>query len=54
MGRLMGEENGWDHGVSARVGEGPVGCIGIGEVAAALKGMKGHRAHQVCRGWWQR
>jgi len=38
------EENEWDHGISAEVKEGPVDCIRIGEVAAALKKIKRHKA----------
>jgi len=33
----------WDHGISAEV-KGPADCIRIGEVAAALKNMKRHKA----------
>jgi len=40
MENLMNEENEWDHGISAGVKEGPVDCIRIDEVAAALKKMK--------------
>jgi len=40
----MSEENQWDHGISAEVKEGPVDCIRISEVAAALKKMKRHKA----------
>jgi len=42
--KLMNEENEWDHGISAEVKEGPADCIRIGEVAAALKKMKRHKA----------
>jgi len=38
----MNEENEWDHGISAE--GGPADCIRIGEVAAALKKMKRHKA----------
>jgi len=34
----------WDHGISAEVKEGPADCIRIGEVAAALKKTKRHKA----------
>ena len=44
MEKLMNEENEWDHGISADVKEGPADCIRIGEVAAALKKMKRHKA----------
>jgi len=44
MEKLMYEENEWDHGISADVKEGPADCIRIGEVAAALKKMKRHKA----------
>ena len=44
MGKLMNEENKWDHRISAKVKEGPADCIRIGEVAAALKKMKRHKA----------
>ena len=44
MEKLMNEENKWDHGISAEVKEGPADCIKIGEVAAALKKMKRHKA----------
>jgi len=40
----MNEENEWDHGISAEVKEGPADCIRIGEVAAALKKIKRHKA----------
>jgi len=40
----MNEENEWDHGISAEVKEGPADCIRVGEVAAALKKMKRHKA----------
>jgi len=40
----MNEENEWDHGISAEVKEGPADCIRIGEVAAALKKTKRHKA----------
>jgi len=42
--KLMNEENEWDHGISAEVKEGPTDCIRIGEVAAALKKTKRHKA----------
>jgi len=41
-GKLMNEENEWDHRISAGVKEGPADCIRINEVAAALKKMKRH------------
>jgi len=44
MEKLMNEENEWDHGISAEVNEGPADCFRIGEVAAALKKMKRHKA----------
>jgi len=44
MGKLMYEENELDHGISAEVKEGPADRIRIGEVAAALKTMKRHKA----------
>jgi len=44
MEKLINEENEWDHGISAEVKEGPADCIGIGEVTAALKKMKRHKA----------
>jgi len=44
MEKLMNEENEWDHGMSAEVKQGPADCIRIGEVAAALKKMKMHKA----------
>jgi len=37
MDKLMNEENEWDHKISAAVKEGPADCIGIDEIAAALK-----------------
>jgi len=40
----MYEENEWDHGISGEVKEGPADRIRIGEVAAALKTMKRHKA----------
>jgi len=36
-GKLMNEENEWDHRISAGVKEGPADCIRIDEIAAALK-----------------
>jgi len=42
--KLMNEENEWDHRISTRVKEGPVECIRIDEIAAALKKMKRHKA----------
>jgi len=42
--KLMNEENEWDHGISAEVKEGPADCIRMGEVVAALKKMKWHKA----------
>jgi len=44
MEKLMNEENEWDHGISAEVKEGPADCIRMGEVVAALKKMKWHKA----------
>jgi len=44
MEKLINEENEWDHGISAEVKEGPADCIRIGEVVAALKKMKRHKA----------
>ena len=44
MEKQMNEENEWDHGISAEVNEGPADCIRTGEVAAALKKMKRHKA----------
>jgi len=44
MEKLMNEENEWDHGISDEVKEGRADCISIGEVAAALKKMKRHKA----------
>ena len=44
MEKLINEENEWDHGISAEVKEGPADRIRIGEVAAALKKMKRHKA----------
>jgi len=38
--KLMNEENGWDHRISAGVKEAPADCIRIDEVAAALNKMK--------------
>ena len=29
MERLMGGRNGWDHGMSAEVEEGPADCVGL-------------------------
>jgi len=37
MEKLMNEENEWDHRILAAVKEGPVDCIRIDDVAAALK-----------------
>ena len=45
--KLMIEENEWDHRISAGVKEGPVDCIRINAVTAALKKMKGHEAPVV-------
>ena len=53
MEKLMNEENEWDHGISAEVKEGPADRIRIGEVVAALKKMKRHKA-QVCQGCQQK
>jgi len=44
MEKLMNDENEWDHGISAEVKEGSADCIRIGEVVAALKKMKRHKA----------
>jgi len=44
MEKLMNEKNEWDHGISAEVKEGQADCIRIGEVVAALKKMKRHKA----------
>jgi len=44
MEKLMNEENEWDHGISAEVKKGLVDCIRVGEVAAALKKVKRHKA----------
>ena len=41
---LMNKENERDLRISAIVKEGPADCIRIGEVAAALKQMKRHKA----------
>jgi len=49
MEKLMNEENEWDHRISAVVKEGPADCIKIGEVAAALKKMKRHKAPGLSR-----
>jgi len=46
-GKLMNEENEWDHGISAEVKEGPAGCIRIGEVAAALEKMNMDKAPRL-------
>jgi len=45
MGKLMNEENEWDHRILAEVKEGPADCIRIDKVAAALKKMKRHNTH---------
>jgi len=42
--KRMNEENEWDRGISVEVKEGPADCIRIGEVVAALKQMKRHKA----------
>jgi len=44
MEKLMNEENEWHHEISAEVKEGPADCVRIGEVIAALKNMKRHKA----------
>ena len=44
MEKLINEENEWDHRISAGVKEGPVDCIRISEVTAALKKIKLHKA----------
>ena len=36
-GKLMNEENEWDHGILGGVIEGPADCIRIDEVVVALK-----------------
>jgi len=46
MEKLMNEENKWDHRISAGV-KGQVDCIRIGEIAAALKKMKRHKAPRL-------
>ena len=38
----MNERNRWGLRMSAGVGEGQADCIGIDEIATALKKMKGH------------
>ena len=38
------KKNEWDHGISAEAKEGSTDCIMIGEVTAALKKMKRHKA----------
>jgi len=43
-GKLMNEENEWDHGILAGVKEGPADCIRIDEVVAALKKIKRYKA----------
>jgi len=43
MEKLTNEENEWDHRILAGV-KGPTDCIRIGEVVAALKKMKRHKA----------
>ena len=40
----MNEENEWDHKLSAEVKEGPVDCMRMDELRAALKEMKRHKA----------
>jgi len=40
----MNEEKEWGHRISCGVREGPEDCIMIGEVAAALKKTKRHKA----------
>jgi len=42
-GKLMNEENEWDHRISATIKEGPADCIRIDEIAAELKKMKRHK-----------
>ena len=44
MEKLMNEENGWDHRMSAGVKEGPADCIETSVVIAALKRMKKQKA----------
>ena len=41
MEELVNEENEWDHKIPAEVKEGPADCIGMAEVRAVLKKMKG-------------
>ena len=36
-GKLMNEENEWNHGILGGVKEGPADCTRIDEVVAALK-----------------
>jgi len=48
----MNEENEWDHGISAEVKEGPADYIRIGEVVAALKKMKRHKAAEGIGTQW--
>jgi len=43
MERLMNEGE-WDHTISATVVEGPVDCVRMDEVAAALRKMRGNGA----------
>jgi len=55
MEKLMNEENEQDHSISTTVKEGPVDCIRINEVAAALKKMKKHKApglSGLLAGYW--
>ena len=49
MEKLMNEENEWHHGISAEVKEAPADCMRIGEVIAALKKMKRHKAPGLSR-----
>jgi len=44
MEKLMDDKNEWDYRILAGVKEGPADCIKIGEVDAALKNMKRHKA----------
>jgi len=39
--RLMDEESGWDHGVSAGVGKGPAECVGVRAVLERMRRPRG-------------
>ena len=52
MEKLMNEQNEWDHGISAEVKEGPADYIRIGEVVAALKKIKRHKAPEGIGTQW--